>query len=62
MDAKDKNLNDRINILEIKLEKIYEEKAKGAQVRVWEQWVEISEKIIHTSRDWKRKDKLKSYK
>ena len=49
-----------INLLEIKLEKIYQEKAKGAQVRAREQWVELGEKIIHTFWDWKRKDKLKS--
>ena len=29
--VEDKNLNDHINLLEIKLEKIYQEKAKGAQ-------------------------------
>jgi hypothetical protein len=32
MNVEDKNLNDHINLLEIKLEKIYQEKAKGAQV------------------------------
>ena len=30
MNVEDKNLNDHINLLEIKLEKIYQEKAKGA--------------------------------
>jgi hypothetical protein len=44
MNAEDKNLNDHINLLELKLEKIYQEKAKGAQVRAWEQWVELGEK------------------
>ena len=29
MNVEDKNLNDHINLLEIKLEKIYQEKAKG---------------------------------
>jgi chromosome segregation ATPase len=33
MNVEDTNLNDHINLLEIKLEKIYQEKAKGAQVR-----------------------------
>jgi hypothetical protein len=33
-----------INLLEIKLEQIYQEKAKGAQVRAREQWVELGEK------------------
>jgi hypothetical protein len=33
MNVEDKNLNDHINLLEIKLKKIYQEKAKGAQVR-----------------------------
>ena len=31
MNVEDKNLNDHINLLEIKLEKIYQEKAKGVQ-------------------------------
>jgi hypothetical protein len=31
MNVEDKNLNDRINLLEIKLEKIYQEKAKHLQ-------------------------------
>ena len=31
MNVEDKNLNDHINLLEIKLEKIYQEKAKGAR-------------------------------
>jgi hypothetical protein len=44
MNVEDKNLNDHINLLEIKLEKIYQEKAKGAQVRAREQWVELGEK------------------
>ena len=44
MNVEDKNLNDHINLLELKLEKIYQEKAKGAQVRAWEQWVELGEK------------------
>ena len=30
LNVEDKNLNDHINLLEIKLEKFYEEKAKGA--------------------------------
>ena len=37
MNVKDKNLNDHINLSEIKLETIYKEKAKGAQVRAREQ-------------------------
>jgi GTPase SAR1 family protein len=44
MNVEDKNLNDHINLLEIKLEKIYQETAKGAQVRAQEQWVELGEK------------------
>ena len=62
MNVEDKNLNDHINLLEIKLEKIYQEKAKGAQVRAREQWVELGEKNISyvIFWDWKRKDKLKS--
>ena len=43
MNVEDTNLNDHINLLEIKLEKIYQEKAKGAQVRAREQWVELGE-------------------
>jgi E3 ubiquitin-protein ligase DOA10 len=37
MNVNDKNLNDHINLSEIKLETIYKEKAKGAQVRAREQ-------------------------
>ena len=44
MNVEDTNLNDHINLLELKLEKIYQEKAKGAQVRAREQWVELGEK------------------
>ena len=44
MNVEDNNLNDHINLLEIKLEKIYQEKATGAQVRAREQWVELGEK------------------
>jgi hypothetical protein len=32
MNVEDTNLNDHINLLEIKLEKIYQEKAKGTQL------------------------------
>ena len=30
MNVEDKNLNDHINLLELEIEKIYQEKAKGA--------------------------------
>ena len=60
MNIEDKNINDHINNLEITLEKIYQDKAKGVQVRAREQCVVLGEKIIHTSWDWKRKDKLKN--
>jgi hypothetical protein len=43
MNVEDKDLNDHINLLEIKLEKIYQEKAKGAQERAREQWVALGE-------------------
>jgi hypothetical protein len=33
MNVEDKNLNDHINLLEIKLKKIYQEKAKGTLER-----------------------------
>ena len=60
MNVEDKNLNDHINLLELKLEKNLSGKSKGAQVRAREQWVELGEKIFHTFCNWKRKDKLKS--
>jgi hypothetical protein len=43
MNVEEKKLNDHINLLEIKLKTIYQEKAKGAQVRAREQWVELGE-------------------
>jgi hypothetical protein len=32
----------------VELEQIYNQKAKGAQIRSREKWVELGEKIIHT--------------
>jgi len=40
----DENLDKDINDLEHKISKIYENKAKGAQVRSREKWVELGEK------------------
>ena len=59
MNVEDKNLNDHINLLEIKLEKIYQEKAKGAQVRPREQWVELGEKNNSYFLGLKRKRQVK---
>jgi hypothetical protein len=39
----DENLDKDINDLEHKISKIYENKAKGAQVRSREKWVELGE-------------------
>jgi hypothetical protein len=44
MNVEYKNLNDHINLLEIKLKTTYKQKVKGVQVRTWEQWVELGEK------------------
>jgi UTP-glucose-1-phosphate uridylyltransferase len=41
------NLNKVIHNIEIELVKIYNQKAKGAQIRCREKWVEYGEKITH---------------
>jgi hypothetical protein len=41
-----KILNNEIDKLEKELEQIYEQKAKGAQIRSREKWVEFGEQIM----------------
>jgi hypothetical protein len=47
LDITDESLDKRINYIEKELEQTYNQKAKGAQIRSREKWVELGEKIIH---------------
>ena len=44
LDITDESLDKRINDIEKELEPIYSQKAKGAQIRSREKWVELGEK------------------
>jgi hypothetical protein len=44
LDITDESLDKRINDIEKELEQIYIQKAKGAQIRSREKWVELGEK------------------
>ena len=44
LDITDESLDKRINDIEKELEQIYNQKAKGAQIRSREKWVELGEK------------------
>jgi hypothetical protein len=44
LDITDESLDKRINNIEKVLEQIYNQKAKGVQIRSREKWVELGEK------------------
>ena len=54
-----KILNNEIDNLEKELEQIYEQKAKGAQIRSREKWVEFGEKNNAYFLDLEKKRQIK---